>query len=81
MSDEPTKSKEKNVPWIEKYRPKMFNEIVGNEGNFSRQVKGSYNLFSMIKGFLCTKHAPTPNLTFLTLKTFIAQRLKFLVIH
>ena len=41
MSDEPTKSKEKNVPWIEKYRPKMFNEIVGNEGNFSRQVKGS----------------------------------------
>ena len=23
---------EKNVPWIEKYRPKNFDEIVGNEG-------------------------------------------------
>ena len=26
------KPKEKNSPWIEKYRPKLFNEIVGNEG-------------------------------------------------
>ena len=23
---------EKHVPWIEKYRPKTFDEIVGNEG-------------------------------------------------
>ena len=23
---------EKNAPWIEKYRPKLFNEIVGNQG-------------------------------------------------
>ena len=23
---------EKHVPWIEKYRPKTFEEIVGNEG-------------------------------------------------
>ena len=25
--------KERNVPWIEKYRPTTFQEIVGNEGN------------------------------------------------
>ena len=23
---------DKNAPWIEKYRPKLFNEIVGNQG-------------------------------------------------
>ena len=23
---------DKNAPWIEKYRPKFFNEIVGNQG-------------------------------------------------
>ena len=28
------KPKEKNSPWIEKYRPKLFNEIVGNEGRY-----------------------------------------------
>jgi len=27
---------EKNVPWIEKYRPKSFNEIVGNEDTVTR---------------------------------------------
>merc|ERR1712241_1336426 len=27
---------EKNVPWIEKYRPKTFEEIVGNEDTVSR---------------------------------------------
>ena len=32
MEAEATKSKEKNSPWIEKYRPKLFNEIVGNVG-------------------------------------------------
>ena len=26
--------KERNVPWIEKYRPTTFQEIVGNEGKF-----------------------------------------------
>ena len=31
---------EKNAPWIEKYRPKLFNEIVGNQGE---------NLFSYFK--------------------------------
>lgn len=27
---------EKHVPWIEKYRPKTFDEIVGNEDTVSR---------------------------------------------
>jgi len=30
------KPKEKNSPWIEKYRPKLFSEIVGNEETVSR---------------------------------------------
>ena len=32
MAEEQSKIKERNAPWIEKYRPKLFNEIVGNEG-------------------------------------------------
>ena len=31
-----TSKVEKNVPWIEKYRPKSFNEIVGNEDTVIR---------------------------------------------
>ena len=31
-----TSKVEKNVPWIEKYRPKSFNEIVGNEDTVTR---------------------------------------------
>ena len=31
--------KEKNVPWIEKYRPKTFGEIVGNEGKRLNHVR------------------------------------------
>merc|ERR1719415_175955 len=31
-----TSKTEKNVPWIEKYRPKSFNEIVGNEDTVTR---------------------------------------------
>ena len=31
-----TSKGEKNVPWIEKYRPKFFSEIVGNEDTVSR---------------------------------------------
>ena len=31
-----TFSKEKNAPWIEKYRPKTFNEIVGNPDTVQR---------------------------------------------
>ena len=31
------KSKEKNNPWIERYRPKVFSEIVGNEGKILRE--------------------------------------------
>ncbi len=31
-----TKKASKNVPWIEKYRPKAFHEIVGNEDTVSR---------------------------------------------
>ena len=37
METEATKSKEKNSPWIEKYRPKLFNEIVGNEGTYQKR--------------------------------------------
>lgn len=36
MADENPKVRERNVPWIEKYRPKLFNEIVGNEETVSR---------------------------------------------
>ena len=36
MAEETAKLKEKNVPWIEKYRPRLFTEIVGNEGTFLR---------------------------------------------
>ena len=32
------KPKEKNSPWIEKYRPKLFNEIVGNEGSANLHI-------------------------------------------
>ena len=31
-----TSKVDKNVPWIEKYRPKSFNEIVGNEDTVTR---------------------------------------------
>ena len=31
-----TTKAEKNVPWIEKYRPKFFTEIVGNEDTVAR---------------------------------------------
>ena len=30
-----TTKAEKNSPWIEKYRPKLFTEIVGNEDTVS----------------------------------------------
>jgi len=35
-SEAPKNKAEKNVPWIEKYRPKNFEEIVGNEDTVSR---------------------------------------------
>ena len=37
---------EKHVPWIEKYRPKTFDEIVGNEGATGKDyfVSGSPKL-------------------------------------
>ena len=31
-----TTKAEKNIPWIEKYRPKSFTEIMGNEDTVSR---------------------------------------------
>ena len=34
--------KEKNSPWIEKYRPKVFNEIVGNEGKIVTDVTNGF---------------------------------------
>jgi len=36
LEPEKPKTKEKHVPWIEKYRPTTFDEIVGNEDTVSR---------------------------------------------
>lgn len=35
-SEEPTVKKADNLPWIEKYRPQTFQEIVGNEDTITR---------------------------------------------
>lgn len=32
MASPSVSKKPRNVPWIEKFRPKTFQEIVGNEG-------------------------------------------------